>query len=139
MSMHIRPNSKPAWQKTFKKRLACSVILVMATILGIVLASPYLDSIAIEEWRCQVLSARGDTTVTGNKGSVTTYDVLIETKNCGQITFYRGVNSQNKDEIAKSFLPGREYVFEVGWYSRIIMLNFVPHGIPAAQSYRFIG
>ncbi|WP_157085885.1 hypothetical protein [Devriesea agamarum] len=129
----------PSRRKVVGEWLACGTAFLIAVAAALGIASPYLDTLGIERWRCEVLSAEATVNrAVGNRGQVSTTGVLIHTKNCGDISLTNGVNYKNSEEVAASFVPGRIYVFEVGWFSRVIMMNVFPDGIPAAQSYRLV-
>lgn len=102
-----------------------------------VAASPYLDTLAIETVRCEVVSAEPRTASGGSRGSVSTSEVLVNTSNCGEIVVDEGVNSKNQEEVASSFAVGSEYEFDMGWYSRVVMKN--EYGkLPSVQDYRLV-
>lgn len=75
---------------------------------------PALDSFGIESIRCEVGSARPDTSSGGSRGSASTAGVLVETTNCGKIHVSKGVNFDNQSEIAASFETGSRYEFDFG-------------------------
>ncbi|WP_058234905.1 hypothetical protein [Devriesea agamarum] len=137
MTRRSRSKGKRLWQEVAKDWLVFGAAFVIFSFVAMVAVSPYLDTLGIEQWCCEVTSAKIKTSKGGNKGSVTTAGVVIYTKECGHIGYTKGVTSDNKFELAKSFKPGREYIFEVGWFSRAIMPN-TPNGIPTAQSYRLV-
>ena len=111
--------------------------LLMVVVVGGVLFSPVLDSIAVESVRCVVVSAEPDTASGGSRGSASTPSVDIETSNCGPLDISTGVTFDGRQELASSFQAGAEYEFDIGWYSRVIMTN-VFHGSQAVQGYRLV-
>ncbi|ASD23293.1 hypothetical protein B7495_15215 [Cryobacterium sp. LW097] len=109
----------------------------MVVVVGGVLFSPVLDSIAVENVRCVVVSAEPRTASGGSRGSASTPEVLIETSNCGPLVISSGVTFDGRQELASSFEVGAEYEFDIGWYSRVIMKD-VLHEIQAVQGYRLV-
>jgi hypothetical protein len=96
---------------------------------------PALNSFGIESLRCDVISARPDTSSGGTRGSASTAGVLVETTNCGTMHVSEGVSFDNQDEVAASFKGGREYEFDLGWFSRVVTKD-IRHEIPSVQDYR---
>ena len=130
----------PAKPKATKPRTfwwSFVAFLLMVVVVGGVLFSPVLDSIAVESVRCVVVSAEPRTASGGSRGSVSTPEVLIETSNCGPLVISSGVTFDGRQELASSFEVGAEYEFEIGWYSRVIMKD-VLHEIQAVQGYRLV-
>lgn len=113
-------------------RLGGLLILVIG---GGALFSAQLDSMAIESVRCVVVSAEPKTASGGLRGSVSTPAVLVQTSNCGPIEVSKGVTFDRRQEVASSFKVGAEYDFEIGWFSRVVMKDFL-HQIQSAQDYR---
>lgn len=98
-------------------------------------SSPYLNTLAVETVRCEIVSAEPRTASGGSRGSVSTAAVVIRTSNCGPIALDKGVNFENEDDVASSFTVGAEYDFDIGWYSRVVWKG-VLNNIPSAQDYR---
>lgn len=98
---------------------------------------PALDSVGIESIRCEISSAKSDTSSGGTRGSISTPGVLVETTNCGSIYVSSGVTFDNQDEVAASFKAGSEYEFDPGWFSRV-MTKDIRQGIPSVQGYRLV-
>ncbi|WP_043440791.1 hypothetical protein [Arthrobacter sp. L77] len=98
-------------------------------------SSPYLDTLAVETVRCEIVSAEPRTASGGSRGSVSTSEVLVQTSDCGPVIIDQGVSSDNQEEIASSFAVGSEYEFDIGWYSRVVMKN-MRGNLPSAQDYR---
>ncbi|WP_052690620.1 hypothetical protein [Pseudarthrobacter chlorophenolicus] len=111
--------------------------IVMVGAVGGVLFSPLLDRIQVEASRCEVVSAEPRTSSGGSRGSASTASVLIETSNCGPLVVNRGVTFDNQQDVASSFKPGREYEFDMGWYSRVVTKGML-NGIPTAAEYRLV-
>ncbi|MFK0040038.1 hypothetical protein ACIQTW_09375 [Paenarthrobacter sp. NPDC090517] len=102
-----------------------------------VLLIPTWDSIAVESLRCEVVSASPNTNSGGSRGSASSAGVLVETSNCGTISVSNGVSFENQQEIASSFEVGKDYEFDIGWFSRVVMKD-LRNGIPAARDYRLV-
>ena len=96
---------------------------------------PALNSFGIESLRCDVNSARPDTSSGGTRGSASTAGVLVETTNCGTMHVSVGVSFDNQDEVAASFKGGSEYEFDLGWFSRVVTKDIM-HEIPSVRGYR---
>lgn len=96
---------------------------------------PVLNSFGIESIRCEVSSASPDTSSGGSRGSASTAGVLVETTNCGKIHVSEGVTFDNREKVAASFESGRQYDFDLGWFSRVITKD-IRHEIPSVQGYR---
>lgn len=111
--------------------------LVMFAMFFFLISSPYLDTLAIETVRCEVVSAEPRTASGGSRGSVSTSEVLVETSNCGRIIIDQGVDFENQEEVASSFAVGSEYEFDMGWYSRVVMKNEYGN-LPSVQDYRLV-
>lgn len=101
----------------------------------VVLSSPYLDTLAVETVRCEVVSAEPRTASGGGRGSVSTAEVLVETSDCGPVVIDQGVSFDRQEDVASSFEVGAEYEFDIGWYSRVVMKR-VLGDLPSAQDYR---
>ena len=127
----------PNAPKRLVRRLSWVGFLLTLVVVGGVLFSPVLDSIAVESVRCEVVSAEPHTASGGSRGSVSTPSVVIETSNCGPLDISTGVTWDGRQELASSFQVGAEYEFDIGWYSRVIMTN-VFHGSQAVQGYRLV-
>ena len=127
----------PKAPKRLVRRLSWAGFLLTLVVVGGVLFSPVLDSIAVESVRCVVVSAEPDTASGGSRGSASTPSVDIETSNCGPLDISTGVTWDGRQELASSFQVGAEYEFDIGWYSRVIMTN-VFHGSQAVQGYRLV-
>lgn len=110
--------------------------LSMMAYVVLIMLSPVIDSITLETVRCEVISAQKDKSSGGSRGSATTAGVLIETSNCGPIYWSKGVTFDNREEIAASFEAGREYEFDMGWYSRVWCR--ITDVIPSADGYRLV-
>ncbi len=98
---------------------------------------PLWDSLDVQTVRCEVVSAKGDTSSGGIGGSASTAGVLVETSNCGTISVSSGVTFDSQDKVAASFAPGNEYDFDIGWYSRVVTKG-LQHGIQSARDYRLV-
>lgn len=96
---------------------------------------PVLNSFGIESLRCDVISARPNTSSGGTRGSVSTAGVLVETTNCGTMHVSVGVSFHNQDVVAASFKAGSAYEFELGWFSRVVTKE-IRHEIPSVRGYR---
>ncbi|WP_157085855.1 hypothetical protein [Devriesea agamarum] len=136
MAVCSRPKNKRTWWDAVKTWLTFIFLFLCLVFDATFLASPYLDTLGIQEWLCEVKST---STYIKNKGgsknSIGSPGVVIYTKECGRIIYSWGVNDSNRDKLARSFKVGHEYIFEIGWFSRVIMKSF-PNGIPSVQSYR---
>jgi len=102
--------SKRFWKLT-------GVLILIAGLF--VLLIPTWDSIAVESIRCKVVSASPNTNSGGSRGSASSAGVLVETSNCGTISVSQGVTFGNQKEIASSFEVGKDYEFDIGWFSRV--------------------
>jgi hypothetical protein len=121
-----RPRSERWW--------LIGALLMFVTVIFIV-SSPYLNTLAVETVRCEIVSAEPRTTSGGGRGSVSTAAVVIRTSNCGSIALDRGISFDIQDDVAASFERGAEYEFDIGWYSRVVWKG-VLNNIPSAQDYR---
>lgn len=101
------------------------------------LLMPVLNSFGIESLRCEVVSARPDTSSGGSRGSASTAGVLVDTVNCGKIHVSVGVTFDSEEEVAASFRPGSHYEFDLGWFSRTVTKDF-RHEIPSVRDYRLV-
>jgi len=120
--------SKRFWKLT-------GVLILIAGLF--VLLIPTWDSIAVESIRCKVVSASPNTNSGGSRGSASSAGVLVETSNCGTISVSQGVTFGNQKEIASSFEVGKDYEFDIGWFSRVFMKD-LRNGIPSAHDYRLV-
>lgn len=102
-----------------------------------VLLVPVWDSIGVESIRCEIKTAKPDTSSGGSRGSASTAGVLVETSDCGSIHVSPGVTFDNQDEVAASFKAGTEYEFDIGWFSRVVTKD-IKHEIPSVQDYRLV-
>lgn len=102
-----------------------------------VLLLPVWDSIGVETIRCEIRTAKPDSSSGGSRGSASTAGVLVETSNCGSIYVSPGVTFDNQDQVAASFKAGTEYEFDIGWFSRVVTKD-IRHGIPSVQDYRLV-
>ena len=88
-----------------------------------------------EDWQCKVGSAHP--TQSGNAlraGGPTRY-IVLNTKNRGRITVGgETVSVDNAEQVAASFEPGSEWIFEISWYSRNIGMP-IERGSPSSQEY----
>jgi hypothetical protein len=98
---------------------------------------PVLNSFGIESIRCEVVSAKPDTSSGGSRGSASTAGVLVDTSNCGKIHVSKGVTFDSQEEVAASFKAGTEYEFDLGWFSRVVTKD-IRHEIPSALDYRLV-
>jgi hypothetical protein len=98
---------------------------------------PALNSIGIESIRCEISSAKSNTSSGGTRGSASTAGVLVETTNCGTIHVSTGVTFDNQDEVAASFKAGSEYEFDLGWFSRVVTKD-IRQEIPSVRDYRLV-
>lgn len=128
---------RPKATKRIVRSLSWVAFLLMVVVLGLVVLSPVLNTIAVEPVRCVVVSAEPKTASGGLKGSVSTA-VVILTENCGPLAISRGVTSDEQQELASSFEVGAEYEFDIGWYSRVIMTSPLFDGAQEMQRYRLV-
>jgi hypothetical protein len=98
---------------------------------------PALNSVGIESIRCEISSAKSNTSSGGSRGSASTAGVLVETTNCGTVHVSTGVTFDNQDEVAASFKAGSEYEFDLGWFSRVVTRD-LRQGIPSVLAYRLV-
>ncbi len=82
-----------------------------------------------------MVSASPNTNSGGSRGSASSAGVLVETSNCGMISVSQGVTFENQQEVASSFKVGKDYEFDLGGFSRLVMKDF-RNGIPSARNYR---
>ena len=127
----------PKAPKRLVRRLSWVGFLLTLVVVGGVLFSPVLDSIAVESVRCEVVSAEPRSSSGGLRGSASTASVLIQTSHCGRLAITEGVTFDGRQELAASFQVGAEYEFDVGWLSRVIMKD-VLHQIQSVQGYRLV-
>ncbi|MEC5192569.1 MULTISPECIES: hypothetical protein [unclassified Arthrobacter] len=95
------------------------------------------DSIGVETIRCEILTAKPETSSGGSRGSASTAGVFVETANCGSIYVSPRVTFDNQDEVAASFKPGSEYDFDIGWFSRVVTKG-IRSETPSVQDYRMV-
>lgn len=113
-----------------------ALLFIMFGVFLTVVFSPLLDRRDVQTVRCEIVSAEPRTSSGGSRGSASTASVLVETS-CGPINVNRGVNLDNREEIAASFGPGSEYDFELGWFSRVVMKDLLGD-LPTADHYRLV-
>lgn len=113
-----------------------ATLFAMTGFVTTIFFSPLLNRIDVQTVRCEIVSAEPRTSSGGSRGSASTAGVLIET-GCGSFLVSRGVNFDNREEVAATFEPGSEYDFEMGWYSRVVSRNIL-HSIPTADHYRLV-
>ncbi len=133
-----RHSATPQWTNARRPARAYVYLAILLAMFGVfsILFSPLLDRMDVQTVRCEVVSAEPKTNSGGSRGSASTASVLVETS-CGPINVSRGVNFDNRDEVAASFEPGSEYDFDIGWYSRVVMKDLL-RGLPTADHYRLV-
>ena len=120
--------SKRFWKLT-------GVLILIAGLF--VLLIPTWDSIAVESIGCRVVSASPNTNSGGSRGSDSSAGVLVETSNCGTVSVSQGETFENQQEIVPPFKVGKDYEFDIGWFSRVVMKD-LRNGIPSAHDYRLV-
>lgn len=129
-TLSLMPSKKTSKMDRFWASLAIPVVASVA----FVLAGPWLDTKDVQTFQCEVVSAEPRTSSGGTRGSASTASVLVKTSNCGLIGISRGVNFDNREEIASTFKIGATYEFDIGWYSR----TFFKNQIQSAREYRLV-
>jgi hypothetical protein len=128
-------NPKSEARRSRSRRWWTIGTLIMLVMFLFLASSAYLDTLAVETVRCEIVSAEPRTASGGGRGSVSTSEVLVETADCGPVVIDQGVDFENEEEVASSFAVGSEYEFDIGWYSRVVMKNVLGN-LPSAQDYR---
>lgn len=109
--------------------------IIMVLFVAIVFLNPLLDTFDRRGWQCEVVSAEPAQGGRGLRGSASTPYVVVDTENCGEIIVEgKTVNFDNLEQIAASFEPGSQWIFEIGWYSRYFG-RLVERMPPASQEY----
>ena len=63
---------------------------------------------------CTVTDAKGGVSSASSRGAASWSQVLIESSDCGKLTYSSGVTESNRDEIAAELAKGGIYSFEIG-------------------------
>lgn len=132
MKSKRKPQQKSDWF-TFIVQLVIMLIVTLLTALG--LFAPLWDNLGVQTKYCNILGAHAS--LSGGGRGATVHVVVIRTRDCGELAWTQGVNSESEDRIARSISPGL-YRVEMGWYSRTIM-PFSPNGLASIHSYEFVG
>lgn len=137
MSKSNSPSEGKAPGQRFQR--VWKIVGVFVLLSGIfVLFIPLWASMAVETIRCEVVSAEPRTSSGGSRGSASSAGVLVQTSDCGSISFSKGVTFDNRDEVAASFRAGSVYEFDIGWFSRVVMEDVLGQGY-SARDYRLAG
>jgi hypothetical protein len=104
-----------------KKRLIvtswiAAILLILAFFgIGPVLLNAYDREHPVTK-ACEVTTAQAGSSSTVSRTGIggSSEQVVVESKNCGELLLREGVNKDNSDEIASGLTPGNEYDFILG-------------------------
>ena len=127
------------WLRVVWKKIGSAAVFWLVNILvhyvAVTLMSPWLDTLDRRSWQCEIVSAEPVQNRAGLRGSVSTPHILVKTKNCGSINVEgKSVNSDNWEQVAASFKPGSQWIFEIGWYSRFVG-KLIERQSPSSEIY----
>ena len=110
---------------------------VLVIIMAVIVFPALMIFIAFDkhdpQWvTCDVIDAKP---TKGNRFSDSDWRIDIETQDCGVVLYSVSVNTDNVEELAASFEPGR-YDFQLGLPSRLAADGWLPVMSPTARDYR---
>lgn len=120
----------PAWVIWVRRVVLAVGILVLVAGVGWVVAIG-LDHVGVKPVACHVQSAAPSRT--GGGRSTGSSSVLVQTQDCGQVLVTGEIDHGDLDAAARSFVPGSEYQFDMGFTSRTFA-RYV-NMIPTARTY----
>lgn len=91
-----------------------------------------LDSVGHRWVQCHVVGANGQQ---GGQNATSAWQVVIDTHDCGEMLYSKGVNRDNVHEKAAEFEPG-PYEVKMGLTSQWAADGYVPGINPSVEEYR---
>ena len=100
---------------TRKESIIGTVVVFGALLfLSWLVAGPWLEAHDQQWVRCNVTGAKAQR---GDNHATTPFYVVVETSDCGAVTYRIGTNRDNVEAVAEIFEPG-PYEFKFGTYSQ---------------------
>ena len=104
--------------------ISFTIFALMFLWVGLIISGPWLNTMDRQGWKCEIVSAETASGGMGLRGGSSAPLVVVHTKNCGRINVSgTTVNLDSKGQVAASFEPGSEWVFELGWYTRNFLMK----------------